>query len=115
MERRPFRRSLLGYERHDVERAVGAWARSLEHAQTALKAREQDLLAQRRQIEHLNQVADRLAEMVADRNRELRFVAVELAEARTRAPANGHAGDAEATVTDLRGAQRRISPLHRAG
>jgi len=93
-----FRRSLLGYRRRDVDRAIDeqdaelrAMASSLAAAERSaaergveIAEREAEVARVARRIEEIEQVANRLAERVVERERALRVVRRELERARER-------------------------------
>ena len=95
---RPFKRSLLGYRRSEVDEAIAARDSALEavgeklaaaeaalgERQAELEARTAELGVLRERIDHLERVAERLSEHVVERGQELRRLRKELAEARER-------------------------------
>jgi small-conductance mechanosensitive channel len=103
---RGFKRSLLGYRRREVDDALGESERALAEARSRLESLEQELAEaaaklesreresgwQRKQIDELDRVADRLAEMVVDQRDELHAARAEIAEERRRRLAGSDGG-----------------------
>jgi hypothetical protein len=91
-----FKRSLFGYRRSEVDEAIAGGEAAVEAAETKLAGAEQrvqeqaaelearhgDLERQAAQVRQLDQVSNRLAERVVERERELRRLREELERAR---------------------------------
>jgi chromosome segregation ATPase len=101
-----FRRSLFGYRRRDVDGAIA-------EREAALEAGRAEVERGARRIRELDRVSAWLAERVVDRERELREVRVELAQARERGDEglralSALADDLEAVRRQARGQATRI-------
>jgi hypothetical protein len=91
IEKGRFKRALLGYRRADVDAAIDAGAEQLDaetrRAQSQaeeLRALAMDVASRSERIDELERVANRLAEGIVERERELKRVRAELAEANDR-------------------------------
>ncbi len=101
-----FRRSLFGFRPRDVDEAIA-------EREAVLEARRADAEGGAQRIRELDRVSTRLAERVVDRERELREVRVELAQARERGDESlralsALADDLEAVRRQARGQATRI-------
>jgi cell division septum initiation protein DivIVA len=86
-----FKRALLGYRQADVDAAIDAAAEQLDaekrrstSQRDELKALAMDIASRSERIDELERVANRLAEGIVERERELKRVRAELAEAGER-------------------------------
>lgn len=114
-----FKRSLFGYRRSDVDEAIAGRDAAVEAAEGKLSGAEQrveeqaaelnarhvDLERQAEQVRRLDQVSNRLAQRVVERERELRRLREELEQA--RAQSDEHERALAALGEDLEAVRRQ--------
>jgi hypothetical protein len=99
-----FKRSLLGYRRDEVDRAVAGAEEQAGLQRVEIQALGAEVVDRERRIEHLERVATRLSERVVEREGELRALRAELA--RSVQESDAHLATLTALIGELEDVRR---------